>query len=250
MPRSALSIGAWRRYLVVFVLSFPLAFGLRDILQELLRPDLSAAARAYVREHRGAPLSASLAAVLTEPSIVDVPTQTHPLLGKIVPDFTLRDDLGRRVGLSTLCQQGPVVVVFYYGYSCTHCVAQLFAISDDLDHFQELGARVIALSADPSEQTAARFAEYGRFAFPVLCDPDYTVADAYGVHGSAKEERAEFLMHATFIIDPQRRMRWAQYGAEPFLGNETLLREIARCQGWPVADQSPRGHAPTSGSMK
>src|SRR5258706_4908681 len=32
---------------------------------------------------------------------------------------------------------GPIVLVFYYGYHCNHCVGQLFALHDDMQKRSE-----------------------------------------------------------------------------------------------------------------
>ena len=50
-----------------------------------------------------------------------------------------------------------MVLVFYYGYHCNHCVGQLFALHDDISKFRELGAEVVAVSADPPEWTRERW---------------------------------------------------------------------------------------------
>ena len=72
------------------------------------------------------------------------PTQDHRLVGKPAPEFTLTSSDGSPVTLKSLVAKGPVVLVFYYGYYCDHCVAQLYAINQDLAYFKELGAEVAA----------------------------------------------------------------------------------------------------------
>ena len=93
--------------------------------------------------------SEPLSKILSEPDYRPDPTQPHPLLGQPATDFTLEDDQSNVVNLRRLRQQGPVVLIFYYGYSCNNCVAQLFGMDEDLALFRELGAQVIAVSADP-----------------------------------------------------------------------------------------------------
>ncbi|MCA9063123.1 MAG: redoxin domain-containing protein [Planctomycetaceae bacterium] len=101
---------------------------------------------------------------------------------------------------SALEQQGPIVPVFYYGYNCSHCVAQLFALQKDLEYFHELGAEVVAISGDKPEFTREPSAEYGGFTFPVLFDPD-SVSEAWGVYVRPSELQQEDLLHGTLAID-------------------------------------------------
>ncbi|MCA9070131.1 MAG: redoxin domain-containing protein [Planctomycetaceae bacterium] len=47
----------------------------------------------------------------------------HPLLGKLAPNFQLVNSDDKLMSLAELNQKGPVVLVFYYGFNCSHCVA-------------------------------------------------------------------------------------------------------------------------------
>jgi peroxiredoxin len=150
--------------------------------------------------------------------------QASPLVGTTAPDFELSDTDGHRVALRDLRRTGPVIVVFYYGYYCSHCVAQLFALEEDLPKFTERGAHVVALSADPPETTAARFRQYGHFHFPVLSDRDNKVAEQYRVYTPAVGDHDEDLKHGTFIVDTSGRIVWSNTGSQPFVDNGLLLK--------------------------
>jgi peroxiredoxin len=221
----------WLRYAIVTVLSFPLALGIRFCLQTLLAEDLATGARAIVRQEKGLPLSEPLEKILSDSNFKPHSTQAHRLLSQTAPDFTLADDQLNQVSLSRLCRNGPVVLVFYYGYFCPHCVSQLFALNDDIKLFKELGVQVIAVSADSPEVTTQRFQEFGRFGFSVLSDPGNQVAQQYGVYQPASAGRPESLVHATFLIGTDGRIFWANLGEQPFFDNKTLLVEMARHQG-------------------
>jgi len=188
-------------------------------------------AKAYLRSEKSRPLISPLYEILSDKKFVVKPTQQHPLLGKVAPDFDLSDDQGNRTSLRGTLKDAPVVVVFYYGYHCNHCVGQLFGLNEDLNRFQELGTQVVAISADPPELTAKRYAEYGRFDFPVLSDPDNAVALAYGVYQPEAEGKPENKLHGTFVIDSDGTVLWCNTGTQPFLDNQTLLTVIARQHG-------------------
>jgi peroxiredoxin len=225
----------WRQLLLLGVL---LSAGGGVFLWSAFRPvretvaeDVAARAREYLRERDVKPLSGSLEQLLADSGAERVKTQPHPLLGQPAPDFELTDHRGQAWRLHDRLKHGPVVLVFYYGYHCNHCVGQLFALNDDIDRFRELGAEVVAVSADPPELTRERFEQYGPFAFPVLNDPGNKVAELYGVYRPASRKAPETLDHGTFVIGRDGRVHWARYGSEPFTGNQTLLYELARLEG-------------------
>jgi peroxiredoxin len=194
-------------------------------------PDVADAARGFLRERNVRPLSGPLAGLLADTRAEREPSQEHPLLGQRAPDFELSDHLRQPWRLGDRLARGPVVLVFYYGYHCNHCVGQLFALHDDVGKFRELGAEVVAVSGDPPEWTRERFRQYGAFAFPVLSDPGNQVAQAYGAYRPASGKTREDLQHATFVIGRDGRVRWAYRGNQPFTGNRTLLYELARLEG-------------------
>lgn len=191
--------------------------------------DVAAQARDYLRKRKVAPLSGSLQKLLASPNLTR--TQDHRLLAQPAPDFALSDPDGKVGKLSDLLKEGPVVVVFYYGYHCDHCVGQLFAVNEDLAHFRELGAQVVAISADLPERTRERFKQYGAFGFPVLSDPGNRVAQAYNVYRPAEAAKKESLLHGTFVIDRNGVVQWVNVGDEPFTGNQTLLYHLAKLEG-------------------
>jgi peroxiredoxin len=223
----------WQLYSAVLVLSFPLALGIRLILQKVIPENLARGAIAYVREENKQPLSEPLVRIFADTDYPAKPAQPHPLLDKRALDFTLFDDQHNEIRLDELWQRGPAVLVFYYGYHCSHCVAQLFSLDEDINLFNELGARVVAISADPPEMTAKRFAEYGRFHFTVLSDPDHRVGRMYGVYEPPSADQPERKAHATFLIDRNGRVFWVNYGPKPFVDNKTLLLKLGPRQAAP-----------------
>ena len=181
-------------------ITFVVALALKPRWTSWLYPNVAAEARRFLREKNIRPLSEDLQAILASSIDKSLPTQQHPLLGNLAPDFTLNDDRGDATNLQRCLENGPVVLVFYYGYHCNHCVGQLFAVNDDLAKFRELDATVISISADPIEETQARYAEYGRFGFAVLSDPGNQVAAKYGVFKPRIEKKPEELVHGTSVM--------------------------------------------------
>lgn len=184
-------------------------------------------AQEYLREKKPEPLPEEFVG----PTKPLVPTEQHALLNQLAPGFTLTDVDGKAVELDDLLSRGPVVVVFYFGYQCNHCVSQLFDVNEDIRHFRNLGATVVAISPDKSEHTRERYKKYGAFDFPVLADADHAVARTYGVSRPAVGALKAWEAHGTFVIGRDRYIHWAKTGDEPFTGNDTLLAEIKRLEG-------------------
>jgi peroxiredoxin Q/BCP len=198
--------------------------------------DLADEAQKYLRQSKPKPLSDKLAEILAEAERVHFATQPHPLLGQTAPDFTRPDAAGHDWSLRDALRGGPVIVVFYLGYHCNHCVSQLFDLNEDIERFRELGVQVIALSPDSAELTRERYREYGSFQFPVLSDPENQIARAFGVYTPAMEGKPEDLLHGTFVLDQKGVVHWAATGAAPFGHNPTLVYEIAKIKGMPLKD--------------
>lgn len=210
-----------------------LAFGaIRHRRAEPVRetePDLGQQALAHLEQRNYRPLSEALEVLVNDKSYKPLPTQVHPLLGQPAPDFTLPDTDGANRVLAEELKERPVVLVFYYGYACDHCVSQLFALNKDLEKFRELGATVWAISADPPELTRKRFKQYGAFGYPVLSDPDHAVATRYATYlpNPMPGEDGD-MMHGTFLINRSGRVIWTNRGDQPFTENRTLLVELHR----------------------
>jgi peroxiredoxin Q/BCP len=134
--------------------------------------------------------------------------------------------------LALRLKEGPIVLVFYYGYHCDHCVSQLFALDKDLGKFHELGVQVVAISADPPELTRERSKQYGAFGFPVLSDRGNKVAQKYETYipNPAAGKEGD-LLHGTFVLARNGQVAWVNRGDGPFTENRSLLHEIARLQG-------------------
>ncbi len=187
-------------------------------------------AEAYLQFAQTTRLTSALSDILAD-TTAPTASQKHALLEKSAPDFSLPDDAKLTQTLSELGHNRPVVVVFYLGYGCSHCVAQLLALDKDLHYFRELDADIVAISSDSTEHTAERFVEYGRFGFPVLSDADQKIAETWGVFKPATGDQDEVMDHGTFVIDRNGKVVWAFQGKEPFLDNRTLLHVIAKSQG-------------------
>ena len=118
--------------------------------------------------------------------------------GQEAPDFTLKDQDGNDVSLSSFRGSRNVVIVFYPFTFTGVCEGELCALRDDLAEFDAVKAQVLAISCD-SRHAQKQWATQQGFTFPVLSDfwPHGAVARAYGVFN----EKLGCANRATFVID-------------------------------------------------
>ena len=88
-------------------------------------------------------------------SLRDVPTE----VGSQAPDFTLRNENGEEVTLSSLRGQNVVLVFYPFAFSGL-CTKELHDVTDLAEQFDAAGAQVFGISVDsPFAQKAWREAE-------------------------------------------------------------------------------------------
>jgi len=126
-------------------------------------------------------------------------------IGQAAPDFTLMNQHGESVSLSSFKGKKNVVVIFYPFAFSGICTGELCAIRDDLAAFENDNSELLAISCDPMYAQKA-FAEQEGYKFGVLADfwPHGVAAKAYGVFN---EERG-CAIRGTFIIDKSGILRW------------------------------------------
>jgi peroxiredoxin len=212
--------------------------------------DIAAEARQLWSRRTPVPLTRDLGQLLEKNATLMVDSEKHPLIGKTAPEFALVSHRDEQVQLRDLTRQGPVVVVFYLGYGCDHCVAQLFGIQQDLKFFKELGAQVVAISDDTTEHTRTQYARHGAFPFPVLSDPRGEVAGAWKVNLPVESKPGDVnRRHGTFVVSQEGTIVWGSTGEEPFFHNPTLLSEIAKLTRRIESTEPPRQPGSVAGAL-
>jgi peroxiredoxin Q/BCP len=124
--------------------------------------------------------------------------------GDVVEDFELPDQDGVSRRLSRLLADGPVVLFFYPAAMTSGCTAEACSFRDLAAEFRAAGAQRVGISRDRPERQK-QFADLHGFDYPLLSDPDSTVAAALGVKrklplGPLSTKRM------TFVIDTDRRV--------------------------------------------
>ena len=99
-------------------------------------------------------------------------------LGARAPEFKGIDQFGRSVQLREEAKKRPVVLIFYRGYWCPHCIRLLKNLQDSLSFFTSKGVSVIAISPE-SEESMAKTLEKTKAGFSFLRDSALAIAKRY-----------------------------------------------------------------------
>ncbi|MBL8900989.1 MAG: redoxin domain-containing protein [Planctomycetes bacterium] len=121
----------------------------------------------------------------------------------------------------------PVVVIFFLGFDCLHCVEQLRALRPLAERFREAGIELLAIGTDSVAELKSDLEALSaeeRFPFPIFADPELLAFRAY----RAYDDFEKAPLHGTFLVDGRGRVRWQDVGAEPFLELEFLREEAER----------------------
>jgi thioredoxin-dependent peroxiredoxin len=123
-------------------------------------------------------------------------------IGDKAPDFELSDETGTTRRLSDFLEFGPVVLYFYPMALTRGCTAESCHFRDLSAEFGALGAQRVGVSADKVDKQK-RFSDKHEFDFPLLSDPDKSVAKAYGVRrgpGPIPNKRSTFVIGSDGLI--------------------------------------------------
>lgn len=124
-------------------------------------------------------------------------------VGTPAPAFTLQDENGRSVSLTSL-KGRPVVLVFYPGDDTTICTKQLCEIRDDWSAFKRFGTAVYGINGQGAD-AHGKFAAKYRFPFPLLVDSGWATCRNYRAGWG-------FVRRTVYVIGPDGRIAYAERG--------------------------------------
>ena len=145
------------------------------------------------------------------------------------PGWSLTDATGKPVSLAQF-KGRPLVLIFYQGASCLHCVTQLNSFAEKAKEFANSGIAVVGIGTDAPDELKDLAASYqdGGFPFPLLSDAKLNAFKAYRCVDFNNKP-----LHGTFLIDAQGAVRWRQISDRPFndpalvLGQAKQLAAVA-----------------------
>lgn len=140
------------------------------------------------------------------------PASTGLGIGGPAPDFSLRDQFGQDVSLSSF-RGSKAVAIFFYPYAFSGvCTSEMGGIRDRLADFLTFDTEVLAISCDPVYSLRA-WADQDGLNFPLLSDfwPHGEVSRAYGVFDEVKG----CPRRSSYVVDKQGIIRWEVHHASP-----------------------------------
>jgi peroxiredoxin len=140
------------------------------------------------------------------------------------PSLEVRDPSGKPVSLADYRGRN-VILVFYLGFECPHCMRQLHDLQKNKDEWERLDAVVLAVSSTAPEKNAGQLKQLGDLTgIRLLSDSLY--ANARRFHSYDDFEDME--LHSTSLIDKQGRVYWARLGGDPFGDLAFLAKQLGR----------------------
>lgn len=140
---------------------------------------------------------------------------TAPLAaGDLAPDFTLLDQHGAPVTLSSF--RGQRVVLYFYPAAMTPgCTTESCDFRDSLSSLKSAGVQVLGVSKD-DVATQLQFAERDSLNFPLLSDTDLAVQHAYSAWGEKMlyGKQVTGSIRSTFVIGTDGRIEHALYNVK------------------------------------
>jgi peroxiredoxin len=140
------------------------------------------------------------------------------------PKWSLSDADGRPLGSKDF-EGKPVVLIFFLGHGCAHCIQQLSVFEPMVAQFTAAGISLVGVSMDTVEGLK-KTTEKSKLPadFPLVSDHDLAVFKRYG----AFDDFEGLPLHGTFLIDERGLVRWQDISFEPFQEPKFLLAESKR----------------------
>ncbi|MBI5635846.1 thioredoxin-dependent thiol peroxidase [Candidatus Micrarchaeota archaeon] len=146
--------------------------------------------------------------------------------GVAAPDFTLKDQHGKKVTLSKL--RGKKVILYFYPKDFTPgCTNEACEFRDLHEQLKKLDYVVLAVSAD-SVESHKKFAAKYKLPFQILSDEDNSVAKAYDSYGEKVffGHKIAGVKRNTFLIDDSGVVKKAFWKVVPVGHAKKFLRVI------------------------
>ena len=148
-------------------------------------------------------------------------------MGGRAPEFTLPDQDGHSVSLTTLLRHGPLILYFYPADFTSGCTLEAHNFQRDLAKFEKKNAAIVGVSVDPVDSHKGFCTKEG-LNFKLLADTEHTVTSAYGstmtFNGSTMAARN------TFLIDPSGVIRKVYVKVKPATHSGDLLADLEALQ--------------------
>ena len=123
-------------------------------------------------------------------------------VGGRAPEFTLPDQDGRDVSLTSLLNNGPLVLFFYPADFTPGCTREVCAVRDLYPELAQRGLNAAGISPQGPDSHRRFRAKHG-LPFTLLSDAEKSVIKMYEVNGPL----GFGVRRVTYLIDPARHVR-------------------------------------------
>lgn len=153
--------------------------------------------------------------------------------GTIAPDFTLEDQDGQPVTLSSF-RGHPVILYFYPKDNTSGCTTQAQGYTELKPGFDAKDAVVIGISKD-SPASHRRFIDKQGLDLILLSDPDHKVNELYDVWKEKSMYGKKYFgtVRSSFLISPEGVILKSGEKVKPKLDPETMLKALDALQDTP-----------------
>lgn len=124
----------------------------------------------------------------------------------MLPDLTIKLINGKKTRLSTLLEEGPILVEFWATW-CAPCKKEMIFLEEYHKKYSDRGFRVLAISTD-SPKSMSKIKSYIRakkHTFLVGLDPNQEVA----------KKMNAMVMPTVLLVDKDRKVSWFHQGFVP-----------------------------------
>lgn len=127
-------------------------------------------------------------------------------VGKKAPDFELTDREGKVYRLASFKSE-YLVLYFYPKDDTPGCTIEAKEFSDFAAKLSRAGAKVVGISGG-TDRTKEKFCAKHAITIPLLSDPEFEVAQAYGAYGDKVFMGRKFkgILRQTFLLDAARKV--------------------------------------------
>jgi len=148
--------------------------------------------------------------------------------GARVPEFSLKDQDNNTLSLSQF--KGRKLLVYFYPKADTPgCTTQACSVQEAMPDLTRLGIAAVGISPDnPGKQK--KFADKYGLHFPLLSDPDHSVAESWGAWGekSMYGKKYDGIIRSSFLVDENGTLVEAWYKVSP---SDTVPNALAALSG-------------------
>ena len=139
------------------------------------------------------------------------------------PQVDLIDTEGKHVSLDQYKGKN-IVLVYYLGRECLHCMKQLQDMAGRNGEWEKLDAVVLAASPNMPEKNVEYLKTISLPGVKILSDP----AGANAKRFRSYDDFEDMELHSTLLIDKQGRVHWSRTGGAPFSDLGFLTKQLER----------------------